>query len=52
MPWPPAATEWSLAVAALDKGRPARINASATLRCAGETVGVLEGEFVILPVEQ
>ena len=49
---PPDATAWSRAVAALDRGRPARIHASATLRCAGKTVGVLEGEFVILPVPQ
>ena len=49
---PPDATTWSRSLATLDRGRAARVHATATLRCEGETVGVLEGEFVILPVPQ
>jgi hypothetical protein len=34
----------------LGKGRPARVHVSTTLECLGERVGVLDGEFVVLPV--
>jgi thioesterase domain-containing protein len=47
---PPEPAAWSKAVATLGKGRPARIHVTATLECRGERVGVLEGEFVVLPV--
>jgi thioesterase domain-containing protein len=47
---PPEPAAWSKAVATLGKGRPARVHVTATLECRGEQVGVLEGEFVVLPV--
>jgi thioesterase domain-containing protein len=47
---PPDAAPWAKAVATLGKGRPARVHVTATLECAGQRVGVLEGEFVVLPV--
>jgi thioesterase domain-containing protein len=47
---PPEAAAWAKAIAALDKGRPARVHVTATLECLGERVGVLEGEFVVMPV--
>ena len=47
---PPGDAAWSKAVAALGKGRPARVHVSATLECRGERVGALEGEFVVMPV--
>lgn len=47
---PPGDAAWSKAVAALGKGRPARVHVSATLECLGERVGALEGEFVVMPV--
>ena len=47
---PPDAAAWAKAVATLGKGRPARVHVTATLECAGQRVGVLEGEFVVLPV--
>jgi len=47
---PPDDTAWSKAVAALGKGRPARVHVKATLECLGERVGALEGEFVVMPV--
>ena len=47
---PPEAAAWAKAVAALGKGRPARVHVTATLECLGERVGVLEGEFVVMPV--
>ena len=47
---PPEAAAWAKAVATLGKGRPARVHVTATLECAGQRVGVLEGEFVVLPV--
>jgi thioesterase domain-containing protein len=47
---PPDTAAWSKAVATLGKGRPARVHVTATLECLGEQVGVLEGEFVVLPV--
>jgi thioesterase domain-containing protein len=46
----PDDTAWAKAVAALAKGRPARIHAGASLECLGERVGTLEGEFVVMPV--
>jgi thioesterase domain-containing protein len=47
---PPEAAAWAKLVATLDKGRPARVHVTTTLECAGERVGVLEGEFVVMPV--
>ena len=47
---PPDAAAWAKAIATLGKGRPARVHVTATLECAGQRVGVLEGEFVVLPV--
>jgi len=47
---PPEAAAWAKAVATLGKGRPARVHVTATLECAGQVVGVLEGEFVVMPV--
>jgi thioesterase domain-containing protein len=47
---PPEAAAWARAIATLGKGRPARVHVTATLECAGQQVGVLEGEFVVLPV--
>jgi len=47
---PPEAAAWAKAIATLGKGRPARVHVTATLECLGERVGVLEGEFVVMPV--
>jgi thioesterase domain-containing protein len=47
---PPDAAAWARAIATLGKGRPARVHVSATLECTGQTAGVLEGEFVVMPV--
>jgi thioesterase domain-containing protein len=47
---PPEAAAWAKMVATLGKGRPARVHVGATLECLGERVGVLEGEFVVMPV--
>ncbi len=47
---PPDDAAWARAVAALGKGRPARVPVVATLECLGERVGALEGEFVVMPV--
>ena len=47
---PPDTAAWARAIATLGKGRPARVHVTATLECAGQRVGVLEGEFVVLPV--
>jgi thioesterase domain-containing protein len=47
---PPEAAAWARAVATLSKGRPARVHVTTTLEHAGQWVGVLEGEFVVLPV--
>jgi len=47
---PPDAAAWAKAIATLGKGRPARVHVTTTLECAGQRVGVLEGEFVVLPV--
>jgi thioesterase domain-containing protein len=47
---PPEAAAWTKAIATLGKGRPARVHVTATLECLGERVGVLEGEFVVMPV--
>jgi len=47
---PPSDAAWAKAVAALGKGRPARVHVKATLECRGERVGALEGEFVVMPV--
>jgi thioesterase domain-containing protein len=47
---PPAAEAWAKAMTTLGKGRPARVHVRATLDCAGERVGELEGEFVVMPV--
>jgi thioesterase domain-containing protein len=47
---PPEAAAWAKAIATLGKGRPARVHVTATLECLGERVGVLEGEFVLMPV--
>lgn len=47
---PPQVAAWAKAVATLGKGRPARVHVTATLECQGEQVGVLEGEFAVLPV--
>ena len=47
---PPEPAAWAKAIATLGKGRPARVHVIATLECLGERVGVLEGEFVVMPV--
>ncbi|MGB5104166.1 MAG: YiiD C-terminal domain-containing protein [Steroidobacteraceae bacterium] len=47
---PPDDAAWAKAVAALAKGRPARVSMSVTLECQGEAVGRLDGEFVVMPV--
>lgn len=47
---PPDDAAWTKVIAALAKGRPARVNMSVTLACQGEAVGRLEGEFVVMPV--
>lgn len=47
---PPGDAAWAKVVAALGKGRPARVHMSVTLECQGEAVGRLEGEFVVMPV--
>jgi len=47
---PPEAAAWAKAIATLGKGRPARVHVTATLECLSERVGVLEGEFVLMPV--
>jgi len=47
---PPDDAAWSKLVAALAKGRPARVHVNAALECQGERVGALEGEFVVMPV--
>jgi thioesterase domain-containing protein len=47
---PPDAEAWARAVATLGKGRPTRVHVGTTLECSGQTVGVLEGEFVVMPV--
>ena len=47
---PPEAAAWAKAIATLRKGRPARVHVTTTLECVGERVGVLEGEFVVMPV--
>jgi len=47
---PPDAAAWGKMVATLAKGRPARVHVSTTLECSGQTAGVLEGEFVVMPV--
>lgn len=41
-------TAWSKLFAALDRKKMARIAVSSILTCAGERVGNLEGEFVVL----
>lgn len=47
---PPEAAAWAKAIATLGKCRPARVHVTTTLECAGQRVGVLEGEFVVMPV--
>jgi thioesterase domain-containing protein len=47
---PPEAAAWAKMIVALGKGRPARVHVTTTLECAAQRVGVLEGEFVVLPV--
>jgi len=47
---PPEAAAWAKAIATLGKGRPARVHVTTTLECLGERVGVLDGEFVVMPV--
>jgi len=47
---PPETAAWTKAIGTLGKGRPARVHVTATLECLGERVGVLEGEFVVMPV--
>jgi thioesterase domain-containing protein len=47
---PPDDVAWAKAIATLGKGRPARVHVGATLERAGQRVGVLEGEFVVMPV--
>lgn len=41
--------EWDRLLATLARKRMARIDAGATLQCAGEQVGAFAGEFVVLP---
>jgi thioesterase domain-containing protein len=40
---------WERLLAALERGRMARIEVGATLACRGEQVGVFTGEFAVLP---
>lgn len=42
---------WAKLKAALARGRPGRLHATATLECRGAKAGTLEGEFVVLPLE-
>ena len=46
---PPAADAWEKFAATLERGRTARVQVQATLRCAGQTVGEFDGEFAVLP---
>jgi len=46
---PPAGEAWHKLVATVQRGRPARVNVTAELRCEGQPVGELEGEFAVLP---
>jgi thioesterase domain-containing protein len=46
---PPAGDAWVKLVATVERGRPARVNVHAQLRCEGQVVGELEGEFAVLP---
>jgi thioesterase domain-containing protein len=46
---PPSDEEWARLVAALARGRPARVTVSVALQCDGAGAGRLEGEFVVLP---
>ncbi|MFO1407920.1 MAG: YiiD C-terminal domain-containing protein [Steroidobacteraceae bacterium] len=48
----PAADEWAKLKAALQRGRPGRLHASATLECRGAKAGTMDGEFVVLPPER
>jgi hypothetical protein len=47
---PPAGDDWHKLVATLERGRPARVQLGARLRCDGQAVGILEGEFAVLPL--
>jgi len=47
----PSPEEWTKLKTALQRGRPGRLHATATLECGGATTGTLEGEFVVLPPE-
>jgi thioesterase domain-containing protein len=47
---PPDDAAWAKAIAALARGRPARVSMSVALECRGEGVGRLDGEFVVMPV--
>lgn len=47
---PPADDDWHKLVATLERGRAARVQLAARLDCDGQAVGVLEGEFAVLPV--
>lgn len=46
---PPAGEAWDRLVATVQRGRPARVNVTARLRCEGQPVGELDGEFAVLP---
>ena len=46
---PPEAEAWEKFAATLERGRTARVHVQATLWCEGEAVGVLDGEFAVLP---
>ena len=47
---PPAGEDWHKLVATLERGRPARVQLGARLHCDGQAVGILEGEFAVLPL--
>ncbi len=48
----PDPAEWEKLRAALGRGRPGRVQVTATLECQGERAGELAGEFVVLPYEE
>jgi len=45
----PDPTDWAKLRAALARGRPGRVRATAVLECQGSRTGELDGEFVVLP---
>jgi thioesterase domain-containing protein len=45
----PTGEAWQKLLAAVQRGRPARVHVAARLYCEGELVGDLDGEFAVLP---